>query len=609
MKYCATTILTLLLAISYSLNAQSIRGRILSEKGEAISYAIAKAVLPDTLVFSAVGYQSYSVALTEKILKDTLLEVVLLAARSSLNDVVVTGNGAARKTYMLEEDEVGAARVPEESGRASKASPSIDKLADVSLGRRSVDKERGFKELRSAPPQDDNGKKFVSLDSITPQSGNTPYATRKLTAGEVNDFNKWTMWEDFSANEFKSFSEHWNLFTTERYCVLLQNNQHSALPGREVYLLNKSTGDTIWQAVTDNTGKAELWAGVNMQVKEGAEYAIACTGCKKDEHPKQFANGINKITLQAPCFTNNNVDIAFVVDATGSMADEIEFLKTDMENVLQKANADYEGVNLNAATVVYRDSGDEYLTKHVDFDDNLLTPLNFIKMQSASGGGDMPEAVEVALHTAMDSLHWSKEARTRLLFLVLDAPPHDYARDEMFVLMKKAAAMGIRIIPIVCSGADKSTEFMMRNLALATNGTYVFLTDDSGIGLSHIKPTTDSYNVELLSNLLPRLIKQMVFLTGCGNYEEGGEPVAQTPDNKLQIKIMPNPTQGDVLITSNKDVKELYVTDFTGKILQRIKSGARNIHISLGEYPNGMYMIKYVTEDNEWGAEKIVLLR
>ena len=39
----------------------------------------------------------------------------------------------------------------------------------------------------------------------------------------------------------------------------------------------------------------------------------------------------------------------------------------------------------------------------------------------------MPEAVDVALETALDSLRWDNEARTRILFLVLDAPPHDEA--------------------------------------------------------------------------------------------------------------------------------------------------------------------------------------
>ena len=71
---------------------------------------------------------------------------------------------------------------------------------------------------------------------------------------------------------------------------------------------------------------------------------------------------------------------------------------------------------------------------------------------------------------------------------------------------KKASEKGIKIIPVVASGIDKETEFLMRFIACATNGTYVFLTDDSGIGESHLEPTVGKYEVEMLNDLIIRLI-------------------------------------------------------------------------------------------------------
>src|SRR6185436_20046360 len=73
-------------------------------------------------------------------------------------------------------------------------------------------------------------------------------------------------------------------------------------------------------------------------------------------------------------------------------------------------------------------------------------------------------------------------------------------------LIMQATAKGIRIIPVTCSGIDKSTEYLLRSFALATNGTYVFLTDHSGIGYHHIEPTTDKYDVELLNDIFFRVI-------------------------------------------------------------------------------------------------------
>jgi len=70
--------------------------------------------------------------------------------------------------------------------------------------------------------------------------------------------------------------------------------------------------------------------------------------------------------------------------------------------------------------------------------------------------------------------------------------------------------MGVRIIPIASTGIDKVTEFLLRSLAMSTGGTYVFLTDHSGIGDPHLVPTIGDYEVELLNELLVRVIDEYI---------------------------------------------------------------------------------------------------
>src|SRR5690606_6692027 len=113
-------------------------------------------------------------------------------------------------------------------------------------------------------------------------------------------------------------------------------------------------------------------------------------------------------------------------------------------------------------------------------------------------GGDTPEAVEVALDSAINHLSWSAEARARVIFLVLDAGPHitPDVRQRMKVLARQAAAKGIRIVPVAASGTDKATEYLRRSLALSTNGTYTHLSDHSGVGRAHMATTTDHFEVE-----------------------------------------------------------------------------------------------------------------
>ena len=94
------------------------------------------------------------------------------------------------------------------------------------------------------------------------------------------------------------------------------------------------------------------------------------------------------------------------------------------------------------------------------------------------------------------------------MFLVLDAPPHDDPQviAETVEHIREAAEKGIRIVPVAASGVDKSCEYLLRSMAIMTGGTYVFLTDDSGIGGGHIEPTIGSCEVEKLNDMMVRIV-------------------------------------------------------------------------------------------------------
>ncbi len=571
--------------IAGSAFAQKISGRVLNEGGKAAShvtvqfkdgtnrvmtstdgsFTIVAKTLPDTLFFSASGYEPYKVMVSGVTVKDTNFAVVLLSTRSKTTTTGVVINTSAR-----------------------------------------INTTRNF-----SPATTRNyisGKKLFMLDSMPLLNGGVIYKAGLLTAGEVNDFNKWRMWEDFQESEFKTYSDHWGLYPKQRYSVLLQNKDHISIIGQPVFLINKKTNDTVWSAVTDNTGKAELWADMKGLNNE-PDYLIACKGGTDIHSPSLFSNGVNKMELNTPCSVSNTVDIVVAVDATGSMGDEIDFLKIELEDVIRNTFARYPDLDLHIGSVFYRDKTDEYIVRHIDFQTDLLKVLNFIKLQRAAGGGDVPEAIDIALQTALDSLHWGGTARSRILFLVSDAPPHDEAKERMFTLIQKAAAKGVRIVPVVCSGADKSTEFIMRSMALATNGDYVFLTDDSGTGFSHTKPTTDFFPVGFFNLLLERIIKQMLFANSCSEQKEV-ESFNNISANIENIKVYPNPAQGSITIESKNHLKEIFITDLTGKILMRLETNEKQNKwtANLSAYPNATYLVKYITADDQWGGEKVVLI-
>ncbi len=434
--------------------------------------------------------------------------------------------------------------------------------------------------------------------------------TKLLTAGELSDFKKWKLWEGYTQSEFLSYGSKWNLYANERYSVQLQNENARAVTGQTVYLVNSNNGDTVWTAISDNTGKAELWNRFGAGAGEEEPMDIHVKGQDATYPARVFSEGINLVSMEKACTASAKVDIAFVVDATGSMGDEIDYLKEELGDILGKLTNQDPGIDLRTGAVFYRDTYDEYITRVQPLTAGTSQTIDFIKKQSAGGGGDYPEAMEKALEASIEKLQWSADARTRIIFLVLDAPPHDEAKAGLAQLIQRAAARGIRIVPVACSGTDKSTEFILRSMALATNGTYIFLTDDSGIGDKHIKPTTDEFKVELLNDLLQRVISQMCYVNTCTTKQAAELPLS-TYKTMDSVKIFPNPSRGPVTLETGLKLKEILVADFTGKVLRKpeARKSKTSYRFDISDLPAATYLIRYTTEDDQSGAEKLVLLR
>nr|MCU0321851.1 VWA domain-containing protein [Chitinophagaceae bacterium] len=274
----------------------------------------------------------------------------------------------------------------------------------------------------------------------------------------------------------------------------------------------KREGNTIFIAKTDNKGKAELWADL-FQNNSNTDFSKLLIEINNGSNiiltVKPYKDGINKVVM-SPITIDNKIELSFVVDATGSMGDELEYLKTELLDVISRVKSANPNSTVLTSSVFYRDEGDDYVTRVSNFTTNNSVTTNFIKNQSSGGGGDFPEAVHSALDKAVNELQWSTKAKTRLMFLVLDAPPH-YNNEVIANIQKsiaKAAEKGIKIIPITASGIDKKTEFLMRFFSISTNGTYVFITNHSGIGNNHLEPTVGQYQVEFLNNLMVRLINK-----------------------------------------------------------------------------------------------------
>ena len=333
----------------------------------------------------------------------------------------------------------------------------------------------------------------------------------KITAAEWNDLENWSFWKDLTnAEGFSEMGALWGFYSQARISVKVKNEIGEPLHNIKIEIKGKNS-ESYWISKTDNFGAAELWPGLYEEESlDITELELYVNGNKLDQPVISFSQGINEIVLSDNMIDSKKVELSFIVDATGSMSDELEFLKDDLRDVISKVKNTNSGLNIYTSTVFYRDEGDEYVTRHSQFASDINTTVQFINQQRADGGGDFPEAVHSAMNVALNDLQWSENARTRIAFLLLDAPPHENAQivSDIRKSVKFASEKGIKIIPVTASGINKQTEFLMRYFSIATNGTYVFITDDSGIGNSHLEASVGDYEVELLNDLLVRLINK-----------------------------------------------------------------------------------------------------
>jgi hypothetical protein len=465
--------------------------------------------------------------------KAVTLDIEMTSASKSLGVVVVSESKYSKS------DDVGTKRTssysvdtPAESstisydavttpgystGSVMESAPGVS----VTSGSRSISKSSTYK---SAPSKEVSDKKSLSVvkgkstrldvDKDTDAKAlvrEPDTRAGQLTAGEWSDNLNWDFFDGVrKKNDWKGMEPNWGFDLGNRYYVKVTSG---GKPQNDVkVVLKDKKGKTVYEGRSDNNGNCYLFAGLfEKETAAGGTIEVATSGGTKTIDAGSAGN-IRPITVDISRSTKaaNKLDIMFMIDATGSMGDEINYLKEELSDVVRRVKAESEQmVDIRVSANVYRDKGDEYVVRSFPFTNDMSKVLTNLSAQYAGGGGDFEEAVEEGLDDGINKHDWSEDATARIMFLVLDAPPHNTPENKAKIqkAVTNAAKKGIRIIPVTSSGIDKNTEFLMRFLSIATGGTYVFLTDHSGIGNSHIEPTIGKYDVEYLNNLMVRLIK------------------------------------------------------------------------------------------------------
>ena len=176
------------------------------------------------------------------------------------------------------------------------------------------------------------------------------------------------------------------------------------------------------------------------------------------------------------------VEVAFVLDTTGSMGGLIEGAKRKIWSIATAIVDSNPDAEIRMGLVAYRDIGDDYVTKTFDLSTDIQDLYANLLELKARGGGDWPESVNEALDVAVNRLRWTPTGDTRrIVFLVGDAPPHmDYAQDTKYPTTLAVAKQKDIIVNAVLAGSARDTERVWRDVAQSGNGRFIPIPQDGG---------------------------------------------------------------------------------------------------------------------------------
>nr|NIM92384.1 VWA domain-containing protein [Anaerolineales bacterium] len=361
------------------------------------------------------------------------------------------------------------------------------------------------------------GKGFSSADSepgMPPVPGDEVVTSNQnpgLRAGSVDDNLKW---DDYLLYRIR-FAD-WGIpvhevDVTERHIIKVAYESGLPVLGARVKIMDDQ-GEEVAEMLTHSDGTALFFPLASSEPESDTYLVTVEKDGKSAELIIERSTREHSIILDTDS-TNRPIrlDVLFLIDATGSMSDEIQKLKDNMIRISERINDLPGDPDVRFGMTIYRDRGDLFVSRTFDFTPDVDAFTSELRDVIAEGGGDYPESLNEGLHDAVYLPEWRIEDTVSLIFLVADAPPHlDYSQDDDYAKdVFEANERGIKIYPLASSGLDDQGEYIFRQLAQITSGKFLFLTyGPDGAPGDDTTHHVDDYSVLSLDDLVIRLIEE-----------------------------------------------------------------------------------------------------
>ncbi len=290
---------------------------------------------------------------------------------------------------------------------------------------------------------------------------------------------------------------------------------------------SRLSSDRVIRSGTD--GRCVILPGYDAVDRGVLQISVAAEGSRTMRHSLSAGPGdsVDVVMHGSSSRLPEKLDLALVIDTTGSMSDELEYLKVEFRAIVERIAERFPQVDQRWALVVYRDKGDAYVVKDYEFTSSVGKMVDRLGDQRAGGGGDYPEAVDEAMQQTA-GLGWRDDA-AKVAFLIADAPPHAERSEDAIAQASVMRGQGVALYPVASSGVQAEAEHFFRAAALLTGGGYSFLTDDSGVGNPHGEPhEAPSYSVQRLDDLIVQLVESE--LTGQTRGPQRRDIVREVPE-------------------------------------------------------------------------------
>ena len=296
-----------------------------------------------------------------------------------------------------------------------------------------------------------------------------------VKAGEWDDNANYREFQRF-LDQQNRYGSHVRVDISDRQFLVVRDAQGKAVPGCAITVSDDQQRTA--SLTTMSSGRAILFPRAEGLRGQRFTASARCLGSRETRTiDLAQSGGVTAFDMkgQRQDQQRRTIDIAFVLDSTGSMSEEIAAVKATIHSVA--STLDELGVSARIGLVEFKDRSDRLVTRVYPMTPDFQGFARDVASIRASGGGDTPESVNEGLHVALDELAWNRGATARLAFLIGDAPPHlDYQQDVSYAeSMKTASQRGVQIYTIAASGMDQVGQVIWRQIAQYTGGTNMFV--------------------------------------------------------------------------------------------------------------------------------------